>query len=195
MSTTGKQIKSPGKLNEKAAKIPRNLPRQNKDIPLNLPNYPQFRSVSVLNKRINEYLEKYTKETELYPNFAGLALFLGFREESEMYEYKESTRKAFADELKRGLLKIHELVVAAALRGNIGAIFYLKARGGSGAIKMQYLEKSVLEIESPPGISKEDQERLRKVSDLWERERRRELGAKVTEIGPTNPKSQAKAVS
>ena len=77
---------------------------------------------------------------------------------------------------------MHELICASALRGNIGAIFMLKARGGSPAISMVYQEKSVLEIEAPAGLSKEDSERLRRVSDLWERERRKELGSKVQEL-------------
>ena len=171
MSTTGKQIKSPGQLNQFAAQIPDNLP-----------DFPRFKRSSDLKRRIDIYLGKYTAATQLYPNFAGLALFLGFREEKEMYDFVEKTRKTYRDELKRGMLKVHELVVAAALRGNIGAIFYLKARGGSPAIALQYLEKNVLEIETPPALSKEDQDRLRRVSELWERERRRELGSKVSEL-------------
>lgn len=171
MSTTGKQIKSPGQLTPLATAIPSNLPK-----------FPKFKSQTDIKRRIDIYLSKYTAATNLYPNFAGLALFLGFREEKEMYDYKETAPITVRDELKRGLLKVHELICAAALRGNIGAIFMLKARGGSPAIAMVYQEKSVLEIETPAGLSKEDSERLRRVSDLWEKERRRELAGKVQEI-------------
>jgi hypothetical protein len=169
MSTASKQIKSPGLLSADATMLPADSS-----------NY--FRSAYQLQFRIDTYLNKYTPATNLYPNFAGLALHLGFVEESEMFDYLKTARKPFVTALKRGMLKVHELVVASCLRGNIGAIFYLKARGGSPAIAMQYLEKSVLEIEAPPGLSKQDQDRLRKVSELWERERRRELGSKVKEL-------------
>lgn len=147
--------------------------------PLSIPEiqkFPKYNSAKRLQARIDFYFSAYIVGTNLHPNIAGLARFLGFGSKEELREYMEHPpRKSFGDVLKKARLKIEELVLDSAQRNNIGSMFYSKAEFG-------YTEKNILEIESPPGISKEDQERLRKVSDLWERERRRELGAKVQDI-------------
>lgn len=135
-----------------------------------------FKSAKSLNTRIDWYFNKYIKDTEIRPNVAGLAWFLGFKSKDDLMAYIEKpARIGFRHVLKRALLKIEEVTLSDAQRNNIGSVFYSKAQFG-------YVEKQVLEIDAPPSLSPEDRERLRRVADLWEKERRKELGSKVQDI-------------
>lgn len=108
-----------------------------------------------------------------------------------MVEWAGKLRTKFRPLIKRAWAKVHELVCAGCLKANIGCIAYLKFKSGSpligGAI---YMDKSTLEIEAPSGLSAQDQDRLRKVSDLWERERRKEIAGKVQELKVANSKRE-----
>jgi hypothetical protein len=110
------------------------------------------------------------------PSFAGLAWFLGFKTKQELVEYMDKPpRKSFGDAIKRARLKLEEVTLSDAQGNNIGSMFYAKA-------EFNYVEKQQIQVDTPPALTSEQEDRLRKVAQLWERERRKELGEKVKAI-------------
>jgi len=147
--------------------------------PLSYPNIPQspvYMSSTKLQARIDLYFDRYITDTKMRPSFAGLAWFLGFKTKQELVEYMEKPpRKSFGDAIKRARLKIEEVTLSDAQGNNVGSMFYAKS-------EFNYIEKQQIQVDTPPALSSEQEDRLRKVAALWERERRRELGEKVKAI-------------
>ena len=146
-----------------------NTPPKIKNIPLPVNITAKYPTIKPLQFRIDLYWKWYLKGTNLHPTIIGLARFLGFWSEEQLYKFSEETPRIMMRELiKKEIARVQEYVDSAALDNQIGAIHYRKTEFNKS-------EKETLIIESPQELSPAQARAGKAATQAYIDERKRQL--------------------
>jgi len=142
--------KTPQPQKNKPGPKPRaNTPPKVKNLPLPVSVTAKYPTIKPLEFRISLYWTWYLKGTNLHPTIIGLARFLGFWSEDQLYKFSdEAPKKTMRELIKKEIARVQEYVDSCALDNQIGAIHYRKTDFGKS-------EKDTLVIEAPAELTPE----------------------------------------